>query len=391
MDNLFTTLDSLNEEIISIRRHLHKHPELSFEEVETPKYIADFHEQLGHEVKTGVGGNGVLAYLKGNHEGPTVALRADFDALPIHEETDLEFQSVNDGVMHACGHDGHTAILLSVAEILTARRERLSGRVLFMFQPAEEIVAGAAAMLEDGILQGVEVDAAIGLHLSSDWDTGTVAVSAGETMAATDSFTVTVTGRGGHAGFPHQNIDTVVLAAQAVTGLQTLVAREVSPLDSAVISVTAINGGDSHNIIPETVELRGTMRTFGDALRERLRSRLVEYFSSMAAVSGGTAELEWVSSAPALFNDPEKTAEFREVVTAVAGDGNVVEMQPVMGSEDMALWLRAAPGVFFWVGARNRERGIDSPHHHPEFDLDEDSFPLAMELLTRGIERFLGA
>lgn len=388
-DSLKELVTRLTPQTVETRRDLHRHPETAFEEVRTAGIVAERLSSLGLPVRTGIGGTGVVAELDTGRPGRTVLVRADMDALPVHETRESSYRSVVPGKMHACGHDGHTAILLSVAEILSARRGRLSGRVLFMFQPAEEIVAGAAAMLGDGILQGVEVDAAIGLHLSSDWDTGTVAVSAGETMAATDSFTVTLRGRGGHAGFPHQNIDTVVLAAQAVTGLQTLVAREVSPLDSAVISVTAINGGDSHNIIPETVELRGTMRTFGDALRERLRGRLVEYFSGMAAVAGGTAELAWVSSAPALFNDPEKTAQFREVAAAVAGEDNVVEMQPVMGSEDMALWLRAAPGVFFWVGARNRERGIDRPHHHPEFDVDEDSFPLAMELLTRGIERFL--
>lgn len=390
------TSDSLKELIarlvpltVETRRDLHRHPETAFEEVRTAGIVAERLQALGLPVRTGVGGTGVVAELDTGRPGRTVLVRADMDALPVHETRESPYRSTVPGKMHACGHDGHTAILLSVAEILKAREEQLAGRVLFIFQPAEEVVGGAAAMLGDGVLQGVPVDAAIGLHLSADFDTGTVAVSPGPTMAATDSFTVILRGRGGHAGYPQQNVDTVVLAAQAVSGLQTLVAREVSPLDSAVVSITTIRGGDSHNIIPETVELRGTLRTFGDDVRENLRARLPEYLTAVAAAFRGTAELSWVSSAPALVNDPALTARFRDVAAGVVGEDKIMEAGQVMGSEDMALWLRAAPGVFFWVGARNRSLGIDRPHHHPEFDVDEASFPLAMELLTLGIEKFL--
>src|SRR5690625_1054712 len=388
-DNLRELIGQLAEKTVATRRDLHRHPETAFEEVRTAGIVAERLRELGLPVTTGVGRTGVTAELDTGRPGRTVLVRADMDALPVHEERESEYRSTVPGKMHACGHDGHTAILLSAAELLVARQEQLTGRVLFIFQPAEEVVGGAAAMLADGVLQGIPVDASIGLHLSSDWDTGTVAVAAGPTMAATDSFTVTLTGRGGHAGYPHQNVDTIVLAAQAVSGLQTLVARETAPHEQAVVSITTIRGGDSHNIIPETVELRGTLRTFGTDVRERLKERLPGYFSSVAAAFRGSAALEWVSGAPALVNDPERTAAFREVAVSVLGEENVLEMEPVMGSEDMALWLRAAPGVFFWVGARNEERGIDRPHHHPEFDVDEEAFPVALELLVRGIERFL--
>lgn len=389
MTELQALVEEVAPEAVALRRDLHMHPELGFEEVRTSGIVADRLRELGLEVRTGIGRTGVVGVLDTGRPGRTVLARADMDALPVHEQRDSPYRSTVDGKMHACGHDGHTAVLLAVAEILVRRSDRLHGKVLFVFQPAEEIVAGAAAMLEDGVLQGVRVDAAIGLHLSSNHRTGTVAVSPGPSMAATDSFLVRLSGRGGHAGFPHQTVDTVVLAAHAITGLQTLVSRETSPLDQAVISVASVNGGNSHNVLPDSVELKGTMRTFTDAVRERLRQRLPEFLSGLAGTFGGASELKWVSGAPALINDPEKTATFREVAAATVGADNVLDLEPVMGAEDMSLWLRAAPGTFFWVGARNESIKADKPHHHPEFDIDEAAIPLAITLLARGVERFL--
>ncbi len=387
--NIASLVEEMTPVTIETRRDLHRNPELGFEEVRTAGIVAGRLRKLGLDVTTGVGVTGVTAMLDTGRPGRTVLVRADMDALPVHEERQTEYRSNVNGKMHACGHDGHTAVLLAVAEILVRRREQLSGKVLFIFQPAEELVAGAAAMLQDGVLQGIQVDAAIGLHLSSNHDTGKVAVAPGPSMAATDSFKVELKGRGGHAGYPHQTIDTVVMAAQAITGLQTLVSRETSPLENAVITVASVNGGNSHNIIPEEVELKGTMRTFGNELRERLRKRLPEYLEAIASANGGSAQTSWVGGAPALVNDPERTRIFEQVAVEALGAENVLELEPVMGSEDMALWLQAAPGVFFWVGARDTSRGIDRPHHHPEFDVDEASIPIAINLLVRGVERFL--
>lgn len=391
MTSLKELAAELAPQAISTRRDLHRHPEVAFEEFRTAGIVAERLTALGGlEVKTGVGVTGVVAVLDTGRSGRTVLVRADMDALPVHEERESEYRSTVPGKMHACGHDGHTAVLLAVAESLVRRREELpGGKVIFIFQPAEEVGGGAEAMLADGILQGVPVDASIGLHLSSNHDVGKVAVSPGPSMAATDSFTVTLTGRGGHAGYPHQNVDTILMAAQVITGLQMLVSRETSPLENAVISITTVQGGNSHNVIPSEVELRGTIRTFGDELRERLMARLPEYTQAIAAASGGSSKIDWVSSAPAVVNDPERTAIFQEVAEEALGAENVIELDPVMGSEDMSLWLRAAPGVFFWVGARNSELGFDLPHHHPEFDIDEDSLENAILLLSSGVERFL--
>ena len=233
MESLFNTLDGLNEEIISIRRHLHKHPELSFEEVETPKYIAEFHENLGHDVKTGVGGNGVLAYLKGSHDGPTVALRADFDALPIHEETGLDFKSIHDGVMHACGHDGHTATLLGVAKALNKHKEDLHGTVVFIHQHAEELPPGGAKpMIEDGALEGVDV--IFGTHLQAQMPLYEINYRTDELQASSDSFEVTIFGKGGHGAMPQDTKDSILIASQLVDNFQQIVSRRVNPLQSAV-------------------------------------------------------------------------------------------------------------------------------------------------------------
>lgn len=376
-------------ETAATRRDFHRHPEIAFEEVRTAGIVAERLRELGLEPRTGVGRTGVIAVLDTGRPGRTVLARADMDALPVHEERESEYRSLTDGRMHACGHDGHTAVLLSVARLLVERADQLSGRVVFVFQPAEEIVGGAIAMLEDGALQGIAVDASIGLHLSSNLDTGVVGLRAGPAMAATDSYLINIHGHGGHAAQPHQTVDPVMIAAQVVTNLQTLVSRETDPLDQSVISITSIHGGNSHNVIPETVELKGTLRTFDADTRTRLRERLPEVVEGIARLHRGSSELAWRSSSPAVVNDAARTAAFAELASGVVGPENVQEMAPIMGGDDMALWLQAAPGVYFFVGARDSSRGIDQPHHHPQFDIDEAALPVAVELLARGVELFL--
>ncbi len=379
----------ISAQAIEWRRDFHRHPEIAFEEVRTAGIIAEHLRSLGLEPRTGVGKTGVVAVLDTGRPGRTVLARADIDALPVTEETEHDYRSTIDGRMHACGHDGHTAVLMSVASLLVARRDQLSGKVVFVFQPAEEIVGGAAAMLADGALDGLTVDASIGLHLSSNHDTGKVALVAGPAMAATDSWLVHVHGHGGHAASPHQTVDPIVIASQAITMLQTLVSRETDPQDSSVISVTSIHAGNSHNVIPEVVEIKGTLRTFDADTRARLRERLPAVFDGIAVAQGGSSTLQWVSNSPAVVNDAARTQQFSRIAAGVLGQENVLGMVPIMGGDDMALWLQEAAGTYFFVGARNASPDTAYPHHHPRFDIDEASLPIAIELLAKGVEEFL--
>ncbi len=376
---------ALGEETVRTRRDFHKHPEIAFEEVRTSGVIAERLESLGLDVRREVGKTGVVAVLDSGKPGKTVLVRADIDALPIHDEKTTEYRSDIDGKMHACGHDGHAAVLLSVAKILS---ERESGKVVFIFQPAEEIVGGARAMLEDGALGGVEPEHSIGLHLSSQFPTGTVAVRSGPAMAATDSFRLVVSGKGGHAARPHESVDPVLIAAHLITGLQSLVSRETDPLDNAVISLTSVHGGTAYNIIPGNVEIKGTLRTFLPETRRFLQGRIQRFSEDTAHSMRGAAGLEWITQSPAVVNDEAMTERLKEVAAEVVGD-KVLVAPPIMGGDDMALWLQRAPGCYFFVGARNEAKGAHYAHHHPKFDLDEDALPIAVEVLAKGVLEFL--
>lgn len=381
----------LADETVATRRDFHRHPEIAFEEVRTSGIVADRLEALGLAVRRGVGKTGVVGVLDTGRRGHTVLARADMDALPVFEEGNTPYRSTVDGKMHACGHDGHTAVLLSVAKLLDERKSELTGKVVFIFQPAEETVGGAEKMLADGALEGLHPDASIGLHLSSEHPTGTVAVREGPAMAATDSFTLTIKGHGGHAARPQDTVDPVLISAQLIVGLQSLVSRETDPLDQAVISITSVHGGTAHNIIPERVELKGTLRTFLEPTRQRLKERTEAYAQGVAKSHRGDAELQWIDASPAVVNDASQTERLRSVAKEVVGESNVITPDPIMGGDDMALWLQQAPGCYFFVGARDEARGFDKPHHHPRFDIDEASLPLAVELLSRGVMEFLQA
>ena len=382
MDNLFTTLDSLNEEIISIRRHLHKHPELSFEEVETPKYIADFHEQLGHEVKTGVGGNGVLAYLKGNHEGPTVALRADFDALPIHEETDLEFQSVNDGVMHACGHDGHTATLLGVAKALNKHKDELHGTVVFIHQHAEELPPGGAKpMIEDGALHGVDV--IFGTHLQAQMPLYEINYRTDELQASSDSFEVTIFGKGGHGAMPQDTKDSILIASQLVDNFQQIVSRRVNPLQSAVLSVCSFEAIGPYNVIANTAKIKGTVRTLNEETRELMEQEMQRVIEGTCHLSGADFEFKYDRGYPVLINHKEETEFVMEVAETVPEVQEIKETEPIMGGEDYSYYLQEVKGTYFFTGAQPEGTENPYPHHHPKFDIDEKSLVIAAKILAK--------
>lgn len=388
MDNLFTTLDSLNEEIISIRRHLHKHPELSFEEVETPKYIADFHEQLGHEVKTGVGGNGVLAYLKGNHEGPTVALRADFDALPIHEETDLEFQSVNDGVMHACGHDGHTATLLGVAKALNKHKDELHGTVVFIHQHAEELPPGGAKpMIEDGALHGVDV--IFGTHLQAQMPLYEINYRTDELQASSDSFEVTILGKGGHGAMPQDTKDSILIASQLVDNFQQIVSRRVNPLQSAVLSVCSFEAIGPYNVIANTAKIKGTVRTLNEQTRELMEKEMKRVIEGTCHLSGADFEFKYERGYPVLINHKEETEFVMNVAETVPEVKEIKETEPIMGGEDYSYYLQEVKGTYFFTGAQPEGVEDPYPHHHPKFDIDEKSLVVAAKILAKSTMEYM--
>ncbi|RMF86751.1 MAG: amidohydrolase [Nitrospinota bacterium] len=387
--SLHDAVQALAGETIHLRRDLHRYPETAFEEHRTSDLVATRLAALGLQVRRNLGKTGVVGLLDSGRPGRTVLVRADMDALPIQEERDTPYRSTINGKMHACGHDGHTAILLTTAKIFAQSPESLSGKILFLFQPAEEVGNGAAAMLSDGALAGITVDAVLGLHLTTELPVGTVAARPGAALAATDMFTIQVVGRGGHAARPQETVDPLLMAAHIITMVQSLVAREVDPVDTAVLSITSIHGGTTFNIIPEQVTMQGTLRTFQPATRTMLQERLGTIVRGTAQTLRGEAALTWQEGTPAVVNDPEMTERFLRVAREVVGPQRVLTPPPITAGDDMALWLQQAPGCYFFVGARNEAKGIDKPHHHPQFDIDEQALPLGVELLCQGIHDFL--
>jgi amidohydrolase len=291
--------------------------------------------------------------------------------------------------MHACGHDGHAAIVAHVAAVLARWRKDLEGEVRFVFQPAEEIVAGARPMVEAGVLEGV--DRVVGLHLYSLMPAGQVGVRPGPSMAAADAFTLHLQGRGAHAAMPHEGVDTVLMAAHIVVALQSLVSRETDPVKTAVVTIATVQAGEgAHNIIPETAVLKGTLRTFEPELRERLMRRIAELAQGIAAAMGGSAWVEWKPGSPAVVNDPVLVERFQQVAKEVVGEEGVLEVPPVMGGDDMAEFLNRRPGVYFWLGAGSPSPEQNRPHHHPGFWIDDErALPLGVELLVRTVLDFL--
>ena len=384
MDPIHTAARALSDDTIALRRDLHAHPEIAFEEVRTAGVVAERLRALGLTPRTGLGTTGVVAVLDGDRPGRTVLARADMDALPMPDAKDVAYRSTVAGAAHACGHDGHTAVLLAVARILSERQHDLRGRVVFVFQPAEEIVRGAEAMLADGALDDLDPDTAVGLHLSSMYPTGTVSLRAGPAMAATDTFRLVLHGRGGHAAKPDETIDPVVMAAHVITALQPLVSRETDPVDQAVISITSVHGGTAFNVIPASVELKGTLRTFEPTTREHLRQRILAVSEAIVTGQRGRLEVEWREGSPAVVNDETATERVRRVAESVVGSEHVVTGERIMGGDDMALWLQRAPGCYWFVGARGSAASA-YPHHHPSFDVDETALPIAVELFTKVI------
>ncbi|GAA5415768.1 N-acetyldiaminopimelate deacetylase [Paraliobacillus ryukyuensis] len=384
MQNLFEILDQLYEEAVEIRRYLHQYPELSFEEVETPKYIANYHKQLGHDVRTGVGGRGVVAKLTGAKPGPTIALRADFDALPIQEQTDVPFKSKNDGVMHACGHDAHTATLLILAKALNQLQDELSGTVVFIHQHAEEYQPGGAiAMIEDGCLNGVDV--IFGTHVWATGPVGSVGYRSGPVMAAADRFHLTVKGKGGHGAQPHLTKDAVVIGSQVVTNLQQIVSRRVDPLASAVVSVGNFVAQNAFNVIADTVQIDGTVRTFKESVRTKVEQEMKRIVEGTCLASDADYDFNFVRGYPAVHNTEKETNYVAELAKTIPGVDDVYEIEPQMGGEDFAYYLEHVKGTFFFTGAQHPDWEETYPHHHPKFDIDERCMLHASKVLGKAV------
>lgn len=364
------------------RRHLHAHPELSFEEKETSAFVAASLESAGVAHKTGVGGHGVVGLIEGGGNR-TVALRADMDALPIHEANDVPYRSTNEGVMHACGHDGHTAGLLAAGRILNALRDRLPGNVKLIFQPAEERAPGGAkAMIAAGVLASPAVSTALGQHVNPELPAGTVGFKPGLFMGSVDDVYIRIHGKGGHAAKPHQGTDPIAIAGALIVALQQIVSRNADPVSPGVLSFGYIMGDGSNNVIPDVVDLRGTFRTFDPEWRDEAVQRIENMTTGLVTSMGAEPEIRFVRGYPALENHPEITARARQKAVEYLGEENVVELPPALWAEDFAYFSKEMPACFYNLGVRNEGQGIVHPVHSPTFNLDERALEVGAGLLA---------
>ncbi|WP_102027971.1 M20 metallopeptidase family protein [Salirhabdus sp. Marseille-P4669] len=367
-ETVFQAIDELYDEIINIRRYLHQHPELSFQEKKTSQYIVDYYERLGIPYQANVGGYGVVATLKGGRPGKTIALRADFDALPIQEENDVPYQSTVPGVMHACGHDGHTASLLGLAKALVKHQNDLPGTVVFLHQPAEEFAPGGAKpMIEAGVLEGV--DAVFGTHLWADTPLGELHLAKGPFMAGADRFELVIKGKGGHGAIPHQTKDAIVIGAQIVNQLQTILSRRIDPLKTAVVSIGKFEAGQAFNIIAGTAKLSGTVRTFDSNVQHSIMEEMEKIIKGVCIAFDTDYEFQYFKGYPPVLNHEREADMILKNGIQVPGINRTVEIEPTMTGEDFAYYLMERPGAFFFTGAQIEGRHY--PHHHPKFDIDE--------------------
>ena len=376
-------------QIVAWRRDFHAHPELSNREQRTSKAVADALREIGiTEIRTGVAHHGVVALIRGNRPEPVVALRADMDALPVQEATDLPFASKNPGVMHACGHDAHTAMLLGAAKVLFQLRESLPGSVKLIFQPAEEGVppgeeGGAVLMIEQGVLRDPDVGAIFGLHVDPELPSGKVSYRAGGLLASVDRFRITLRGKQSHAAMPWLGADPIVAAAHVITAIQTIASRKVDARQPVVVSIGIIRGGQAWNIIPEQVELEGTVRTHDRQVREQVGDWFQTLVKQTAAAQGVEAEIDFSDYGPPVWNDPELVGQMLPTLARVVGAGNAVESPPVMGGEDFAHYGEQVPGMFLFLGVRNEAVGAVHPLHTPQFTLDEAALPIGVRTLCQ--------
>lgn len=383
MSNLLAEAESLFEYTQTLRRDFHRHPELGFSEFRTAGVIARELGKLGIEVTTGVAKTGVVGLLEGSQPGPVILLRFDMDALPIQEETGAEYASENSGVMHACGHDGHVAVGLTVARLLDQWRDKMRGTVKLVFQPAEEGAGGAEQMIEAGVLANPKPDYMLALHIWNEKPLGWVGVVPGPLMAGADLFQVLIEGKGGHGAMPNSAVDPIVTGAQMITALQTIVSRNLSPLESAVVTVGRLRAGDAFNVIPQTAELSGTIRTFDPAVRQKVLARFEEITSGIGAAMGCKVTTRVQLMTPAVVNDPQVAGVVRQAVQKLLPDAELDVSYQTMVSEDMAFMMASAPACYFMVGSANAEKGLTFGHHHPRFDIDEAVLPRAAAIMAQ--------
>ncbi len=374
-----------HEDLTATRRDIHAHPELGFEEHRTSALVAEQLESWGIEVHRGLAGTGVVGVLRGRGDGGrTIGIRADMDALPMQEKASPPHKSTVDGKMHACGHDGHTTMLLGAARYLAETRN-FDGTVNFIFQPAEEGGGGARVMVEEGLFERFPCDTVWGMHNAPQLPAGTLAARAGPMLAAVDVAVVEIEGRGAHAAMPHQGVDPIAIAVQLYSAMQTIVSRNVDPIKSAVVSVTMLHAGTARNVIPQTAELSASVRTFDPAVRELVERRMRELCAGLAAAHGARIDLDYQRGYPPTVNHEAETRIAADLARVVAGEGMTREdIPPVMGSEDFAYMLEARPGCFLWIGGG--KTGSDPGLHHPEYDFNDDILTLGASYWARLVE-----
>ena len=380
---------ALSAQAITWRRHLHQHPEVAFHEHDTARFIRGLLAEIpGLEISQPTE-TSVMARLIGPTPGRVVAVRADIDALPIHEENAVDYRSLVDGSMHACGHDGHTAIVLALVTLLARHREQLNGEVRFFFQHAEEVAPGGAeAMVEQGVMDGV--DTVIGIHLWAPMPVGRIGIVSGPAMAAPDTFQLTIKGQGGHAAIPHETVDPIAIGAQVVTALQHIVSRNVDPLDPAVVSITQFHAGTAYNVIPESAQLAGTVRTFDATLRLRIPELMERIIKGLCDAHGATFDFVVERGYRPVINDAAICARLERVVIRTFGPDVLLPTRPTMGGEDFSAYQQKAPGVFAFIGAGHAFDDIRYPHHHPRFNIDESSLEIGLRYLTAATLELLG-
>ena len=381
-------VDQVRADVIGWRRHFHQNPEPSFQEERTAAFVAETLGSFpGIEVSRPTR-TSVMGRLSGGRPGQVLAIRADMDGLPIQEENDFEFASQRPGVMHACGHDAHTAMLLTTAKVLSGQREDLPGEVRFLFQHAEELFPGGAdEMIAAGVMDGV--DAVIGAHVWSPLEAGKIGIVVGPAMAGPDTFWITVHGRGGHAALPHQTVDPIVVGAELVTSLQHIVSRGTDPLSTAVVSVTQFVAGTTHNVIPGSVQMQGTVRTFDPALRSSIPELMERHVNGVSEAHGASYDFKYEHGYRVVVNEPRITGLVEATVRDVLGPSAVEMMKPNMGGEDFSAFQERAPGCFFFIGAGNAAKGIVHPHHSPRFTVDEDALAPGVAVFVRAARRLL--
>lgn len=389
-DAIMEKAEQIQEELIRIRRDIHAHPETGFQETRTAALVSAYLKDLGIEVRENVGRTGVVGTLRGKYPGRTILLRADMDCLEMQEQNEVDYKSEYPGRMHACGHDAHTTWVLGAAKILAGLQDQLQGNVKFLFQPAEETDGGAKPMIQDGALEDPQVDAAIGAHVWPGVDAGKIGVKYGPMMASPDFVRITITGKGGHGAEPHNCVDPISIGCQVYMAFQMIISRRISPLEPVVLTIGQFQAGTAHNIIPDKVEMVGTVRTFSFEMKEKMRSMMDAALKSITEANGATYQFEYLPHYPPVINDAGMTAQVEAAAKEILGEENVIRLeQPTMGAEDFSYFQQKVPGAYFNVGTFNAEKGITKPIHNPQFNIDETILHKAAAVLAHTAVCFL--